>query len=126
MTGPARATGHGWLALVAVLILTMATTVCGKDATGPDDTPTPVGTWTLVSIDGEPLPARYPFLFPITFADVEALSGQLSISADGACSCSLTMRWTVGENVTTGVDASACTWTRDNNAMTLASFVFER
>jgi len=114
MTGFTRTARGRPLALLAALTLAAGMTAC-SDSTGPE--PTPVGTWTLVSISGSPLPF---VLIQVGLDKLEVTAGRITINQDGTCSFSLTLRSTESGNVTTATETDVCTWTRNNNAMTFS------
>lgn len=84
---------------------------CGDDATSPEDTP--VGVWTLVSVDGEPL----PFVLETAVSKLEVLASRITINSDDTCSVSATVRVTIDGNMSTTTESADCTWTRSGNVI---------
>lgn len=101
---------------LAVALMFAATTVlaaCGGDSgTGPDTkvvppTPTPVGSYTISTINAKALPVA---IFADTGFTYEVTSGSLALSSDGKYTVSITYRQTVPNDVSTFVDSTRGTW----------------
>jgi hypothetical protein len=88
---------------------------CG-DSSGPGVS-SAVGTWNLVSIDGDPLP--YTFLQIGTSYRGEILSDRIVASANGTFTETLTIRETENGTVTTTTETDTGTWTQNNAAVTI-------
>ncbi len=81
---------------------------CGDGSVSPADV---AGTYTLLSVDGEGLPAvlaeSIDFLFEVT-------AGSVTLNADLTCSHSVTERETDQGTVTTDIILQECTYTIDD------------
>jgi hypothetical protein len=104
------------LALVASVTLAAG---CGGDnnVTG---TGNPTGTYTLRSIEGDPVPAMLVQLPDYTF---EITAGNLTLNADGSYTGSITWRENDDGAVDSDTDEDAGTWTRSNSAFSFVSSV---
>lgn len=100
-------------AAVAVLAITL-TTACSKgdSVTGPAPAPpppaTPVGSYTLSTIDAKALPYT---MFADTGYTLEVTSGTLSIATTGKWVSKIVTRETVAGNVSTYTDSTFGNWT---------------
>lgn len=104
---------HHTRSVLAALPLLLAALAC-SDSTSPE--PTPVGTYALVTVDGDPI----PFVVAQTGSDkLELTDGRLTLNGDGTCSVSITARRTQDGQTSTNTDGDTCTWTNNNNALTL-------
>lgn len=109
-----RIRGSWWkAAAVAVLAVTL-TTACGKGegATGPaaaaPPPATPVGNYTLSTIDAKALPYT---MFADTGYTLEVMSGTISITTNGKWVSKVVTRETVAGNVSTYSDSTYGSWT---------------
>ena len=83
-----------------------------SDSTGPESV---AGRYTLVSIDGIPL----PYVLEDLDEKIEITAGHFQLDSDGTCSFSTTVRTTTDSGqVTTEPELDTCTWTL--NITTLA------
>ena len=80
---------------------------CGGDASGPDVSKTPVGSYIISTLNGKPLPAA---LFSETDYTLEVTSGSLVLTTDGKYSTVTTTRQTVPGNVSIFVDSTGGAW----------------
>jgi len=87
-------------------LLAAAVTGCG-DSTGPSEPTTPVGSYTIATVNGKALPASVFADGPINY---EVMSGKLSLTSDGKYSAVTTFRQTVPGDVSTYVDSIGGTW----------------
>jgi hypothetical protein len=87
---------------------------CGGDSTGPDETNI-VGSYTLQTINGNPLPWR-PFVIGNDWFEFAGGSG--SINPDGTYSLTFTWRESVDGVVDQGSESTVGTYTRNGNAIT--------
>jgi hypothetical protein len=82
-------------------------TACGGDASGPNVSNTPVGSYTISTVNGKALPAA---IFSETDYKLEVTSGSLVLTTDGKYSTVTTTRQTVPDNVSIFVDSTGGTW----------------
>src|SRR6185312_7894244 len=83
-------------------------TACGGDSpTGPSGSSSPVGSYTLSTMNGKGLPFT---MYSDTNYKYEVTAGSLALTGDGKFSVVTTSRQTVGTNVETFVDSSDGTW----------------
>jgi hypothetical protein len=87
---------------------------CGGDSTGPGDTNI-VGSYTLQSINGNPVPWRAIVIGNDWF---EIASGSGSINADGTYSLTFNWRESVAGETDEGSESLVGTYTRNGNAIT--------
>jgi hypothetical protein len=111
-----REHGRSLERLLLLVVLVAAATGSGAcDLTGPR---TPVGNYTLTTIDGKTVPVA-------VVADVdykfEVLSGMLSLGADGSFSAVTQTRETVQSHASVFNDTLGGTWTRDHSILTLTA-----
>ena len=97
---------------LAVLVL-VGLGACGDDSVSPADV---AGTYILLSVDGEGLPA--------TLSEdensgnlVEVTAGSATLNQDLTCSLSFDLRETDQDTVNTDTVVSACTYTIDDGFM---------
>jgi hypothetical protein len=109
------------LSILAIAATALAPIACGGDATGPGSPTTsssPVGTFSLTSLNGKALPA---ILFADTNYTVEITVASLNLSADGKYTSVVSSRETVAGNISTYVDTAAGSWTQSASALTFTS-----
>ena len=94
--------------LVAFLVFGLG--ACGDDIVSPADV---AGTYTLLSVDGEGLPATLGET-EITGSLLEVTAGSATLNQDLTCSLSFDLRDTDPDTVTTDTIVSACTYTIDD------------
>lgn len=83
-------------------------TACGGDSpTGPGGSGSPVGSYTLSTVNGKGLPFT---MFSDTGYKYEVTAGSLALTGDGKFSFVNTYRQTVGTNIETFIDSSGGTW----------------
>ena len=96
-----------------VLALLVGVAACGGDSTGPGSI---AGRYTLQTINGNPL----PFVVNQVGADkIEITAAHINLNADLTCSENVTLRRTIGGNVSTEVKTDVGTYTINNQALTL-------
>ena len=100
-------------ALVLATVLPLTLGGCG-DSTGPGSAV--AGTYTLRSINGDPVPATYDE--SPDFRD-EILSGFVRLNANGTFSASHTQRLTVGTTVTVSTHDTGGTYTLSGDDLIL-------
>lgn len=83
------------------------------DSTGPT---TPVGTFTLATVNTKALPAT---MYADTGYTVEVTAGSITVTADKKYAGSVTVRETVDGKASIYVDHPAGSWTQAGNAITL-------
>ena len=104
------------------VLLVFGLGACGGDGastTGPDDTePESVtaGTYTLQSIDGEPLPVVIDQIGTYT---LEFTAASITLNADLTCSDSFSIRETESGVVTTATVPDICTYTINAGAISV-------
>jgi hypothetical protein len=95
----------------ATLIASLAwAAACGSDSggtSGPSVPTTPVGSYTVSTVNGKALPAA---LYNETNYLLEVTTGTLVLTTDGKYSSVLTTRQTIPMNVSTFVDSVGGTW----------------
>jgi hypothetical protein len=95
--------------LLTALVLGFLSACSGGDATGPDTDPNAhVGSYSLVSINGNVLPA----VFDTEGFHFVYLSGQVTLKADGTSTNSYTFTVTQGGNVVQQTDNDTGTYAR--------------
>ncbi|HSM59331.1 MAG TPA: hypothetical protein VK849_00985 [Longimicrobiales bacterium] len=103
------------LPILALLLAGLA--ACDDSPSATDDSI--VGTWTLVSVNGEPPPA---VLFTFAGVTTEVLSASLEVRSGGTCTLRAELRTTDSTGTSTSNRADECTWSRNGSA---AFFTFE-
>ncbi len=106
---------------VFLAFLVFALVACGDNGTGNDgtDEESITGTYTLQSIDGDPLPW---VLLQVGADMIEVIAGSVTLNEDMTCSDIGTFRiTTITGNVTTNAVIDLCTYTIDGGALTLTS-----
>ncbi len=88
-------------------IAALALAACGGDASGPNVSKTPEGSYNISTVNGKTLPAA---IFSEPDFKLEVTSGSLVLTSDGKYSTVTTTRQTVPDNVSTFVDSTAGTW----------------
>ena len=101
-----------------VLALLVGVAACGGDSTGPGSI---AGRYTLQTINGNPLPF---VVLQVEGGKIEITAAHINLNADLTCSDSVTVRTTIGGNVSTEVETDVCTYTINNQALTV-TFVRE-
>ena len=87
-----------------------------NDSTGPDNFEALVGTWVLISIDGDPLPVVVDQDGEDT---AEITAGVVELDDSRLFSDDTSVRFTIGGVVTTEVQAGTGTWGLDNDGNTV-------
>ena len=95
---------------VLVACLVFGLVACGDDSVSPADV---AGTYTLLSVDGEGLPAILSEDESIGNL-IEVTAGSATLNQDLTCSLSFDLRETDQGTVTTDTLVSACTYTIDD------------
>jgi len=84
---------------------------CGSDSssgvTGPPVPTTPIGSYTITTVNGKGLPVA---LFADASYTYEVTNGTLALTSDGKYSVVTTFRQTLPGNVSTFVDSTGGTW----------------
>lgn len=101
------------LLLVGLATAAIASAAC--DLTSPK---TPVGNYTLTTVDGKAVPLALVADVDYKF---EVLSGMLSLGADGSFSAVTQTRETVQSHASVFNDTLGGTWTRDHSILTLTA-----
>ena len=103
---------------VFLAFLVFALVACGDNGTGNDgtDEESITGTYTLQSIDGDPLPW---VIFQVGADKEEVTAGNVILNADLSCPTTSTTRKTESGNVTTDTVTDECTYTINGGAITL-------
>jgi len=99
--------------------LTIAIAACGSDGGGPVDPSspdTPVGNYSINTVNGKTLPAA---VIDTTNYKVEVTSGVLNLTADGKYIVVTRTRETIPNNVSNYVDSTFGTWTRSGTQINL-------
>jgi len=89
----------------AILLLVGAAAACNDSPSVVDDSI--VGTYTLVSVNGQ----ATPVVISTLLGDIEVLSGSLDVNGNGTCHYSLSYRSTAAGS-STATQSNDCTWTR--------------
>ena len=112
-------TGQGKRSLrVAVAALAAA---CGGSIDGPTGPPvptTPIGSYTIQTVNGKPLPVA---MFADTNYTYEITSGKLSLGTDGKYSVVTAFKQTIPGNISIFVDSSSGVWVQNGSAIQLTS-----
>lgn len=94
----------------ALLSVAISITACkGETPTGPAAPPTPVGFYTLSTIDGKPMPYR---MYADTGFTIDISSGTLLITVAGQWVSKIVSKETVMGTVSTYTDSTYGTWTQ--------------
>jgi hypothetical protein len=112
-----RAPALGRIALSAGLAaLTAWTAACGSDTTGPGGSNSPVGSYTISTVNGKSLPATLyadgNFLYEVT-------TGNIALTSNSKYSLVTTYRQTIPGNVEIFVDSTYGTWTLSGSTISL-------
>jgi hypothetical protein len=99
--------------IAAAMIVPIA---CSDSSTEPDTPTTPVGSYTLSSLNGKNVPVT---LFSDTNYLVTLTAASLSLTADGNYQAISTQRETVAGHLSTYVDTTTGTWIQGTAAGTL-------
>ena len=92
---------------VLLALLVFGLVACGVDVTDPGSVS---GTYTLRSINGDPL--------PVVIGPSEITAGSLTLNEDLTCSISITARVTEDGIVTTETETEMCSYTLDSGSIT--------
>jgi len=105
--------------LAGLAIAVAAITACSGDSpTGPGGSSSPVGNYTLSTMNGKSLPFTW---FSDTNYKYEVTAGSLALTGDGKFSVVTTYRQTVASNIETFVDSSGGTWTQSGGNLTFVA-----
>lgn len=94
---------------------------CGSDSTGPSAPAvptTPVGSYTITTVNGKGLPVA---LFAEATYTYEVTNGTLALTADGKYSVVTTFRQTLPGSVSTFVDSTGGTWVKTGSTVQLTN-----
>jgi hypothetical protein len=101
------------LVIVAFAASAIVTAACGGDSTGPDTPKTPVGAYSLTSVNGKTMPVA---IYSDTNYLVTLSDASLSLAADGNYQSVRTERETIGGHVSVYVDTTTGTWIQGTGA----------
>jgi len=90
----------------------------GESATGPSDPTTPVGSYTMTTVNGKGLPAS---LFADGGFNYEVTSGNLALTADGKFSAVTTFRQTLPGSVENFTDSIGGTWVQSGSNLQITN-----
>lgn len=99
----------------------VAAGACGSSSdspTGPAVPTTPVGSYTITTVNGKALPVA---LFADASYTYEVTQGKLSLGSDGKYSVVTTFRQTLPGSVETFVDSTGGTWLQTGNAIAMTN-----
>ena len=102
--------------------LTIALAACGSDGNAPVDptsADTPVGSYSILTVNGKALPAAVIDVQMPAPYKVEVVSGVLNLTADGKYTVVTRTRETIPNNVSNYVDSTFGTWTRSGTEINL-------
>jgi hypothetical protein len=94
---------------------------CGSDSGGPSEPAvptTPVGSYTITTVNGKTLPVA---LFAEATYTYEVTNGTLALTNDGKYSVVTTFRQTLPGSVSTFVDSTGGTWVRAGSTINLTN-----
>ena len=94
-------------AAFGLVVLATLAACGGESATGPNSSTTPVGAYTMTTLNGKALPAS---LYADGTYNFEVTAGKLTLTNDGKFLAITTTRQTVPGNVETFVDTVGGTW----------------
>jgi hypothetical protein len=96
-----------------------ALAACGGDSsTEPGHATTPVGAYTITTVNGKAVPAS---LFADGAFNYEVMSGKLTLTNDGKYSAVTTFRQTLPGNVETFVDSVGGTWVLSGTTVSMTN-----
>ena len=107
-----------WCIAAACAVLTVTACSKGDSVTGPGTTPppaTPVGTYTLSTIDAKAMPYT---IYSDTGYTLQLSSGTLSVTTGGRWVSKVVSKETVAGNVSTYTDSTFGTWALGSAATT--------
>jgi hypothetical protein len=93
---------------------------CGGDSspTGPAVPTTPIGSYTITTVNGKALPVA---LFNDASYTYEVTTGKLSLSSDGKYSIVTTFRQTLPGSVSNFVDSTGGTWVQTGSSIQMTN-----
>jgi hypothetical protein len=107
------------LARVSILASLAWAAACGSDSgTGPNTPATPVGSYSITTVNGKSLPVA---LFAEVGYTYEVTTGTLALTVDGKYSVVTTFRQTIPGNVSTFVDSTGGTWVLAGTSINLTN-----
>ncbi|MGY8800290.1 MAG: hypothetical protein ACKVG4_16120 [Longimicrobiales bacterium] len=101
--------------VLPVLLVAVFLAGCGDSITEADSTP--VGSYALISLNGQPLPLT---IEELPGESVTLTSATLTLNADGTCSLLSTIQETTATGTATETDSSIGTWGNTGNAISFA------
>lgn len=102
--------------------LTIAIAACGADGGGPVDPTspnTPVGNYSITTVNGKALPVALFDVSTPSLYRLEVTSGALNLTADGKYTVVTRTRQTITGNISNFVDSTFGTWTQAGNQINL-------
>jgi hypothetical protein len=102
--------------------LTLAIAACGSDNSPPVDPTspdTPVGNYSITTVNGKALPAAVIDVQVPAPYKFEIMSGALNLTADGKYTTVTRFRETISDNTSTFADSTFGTWTRSGTQINL-------
>jgi hypothetical protein len=121
---PRLTTGWAGRSRIAAITVALAfVAACGGSGDSPAGPPTPttpVGSYTLQTVNGKTPPVAVIVLAPYM---VEVTNATFDLGATGSYTSVLTSRQTVPGNVSTFVDSATGTWVQSGGNITLTSIV---
>ena len=101
--------------------LTLAIAACGSDSTPVDPTSpdTPIGSYSIMTVNGKTLPAALIDVQTPAPYKVEVMSGALNLAADGKYTVVTRTRETISDNTSLYTDSTFGTWTRSGTQISL-------
>jgi hypothetical protein len=103
-----RTFGRVWM-LAAAFAVSLITACGASDSTGPTADNSPVGNYSITTINGKTLPVA---MVDVALYKVEITSGSLSLTADGKYSVVQRWRETIPNNTSNFSDSTFGTWSQ--------------
>ena len=105
--------------LAIAVVLLAGTTACGSDSpAGPDVPTTPVGSYTIRTVNGKSLPVAVLADGSFTY---EVTAGKFALTGDGKYSVVTTFRQTLPGSVSTFVDSTGGSWVLTGSTVQLTN-----
>lgn len=95
--------------MLATAFAVALVTACGGDSTGPGGANSPVGTYSITTVNGKPLPVA---VIDVPLYKVEVSGGTLSLTGDGKYTVVTSTVETIPMNVSRYSDSTFGTWSQ--------------
>ena len=103
--------------LAAVTAAIALVTACGSDSTGPSGSSSPIGSYTMSTVNGKAVPTS---LFADGSFSYDITGGTMKLTSDGKFSAVTNYRQTLPGSVENFVDSIGGTWTQAGSAIQMS------